>query len=166
MINFHTPTGAAFQSPTLITTPSPPEVPNFPSPDGAIAQLVGEVFESAPAAERSRLLEHLLQPLSALSIVAVANGVFAEIRFRSGWQTLHVRLEDTQKIRVTDVIALVNHVQQVSVDSVNALARMLVASPVMAGSAAAALLVTVLLQRARSHRSSDIGSALDDLSFA
>lgn len=75
----------------------------------SIAQLVGQVYEFAPPAERSRLLEHLLKPLGVLSLVAVANG----------------------------------------------LADMLAASPVMTGSAAAALLITLLLQRARTRRASD-----------
>lgn len=120
-----------------------------------IAQLVGQVYESAPPMERSRLLEHLLRPLGVLSLVAVANGIFAEFRFRSGWQDLHVRIEDSQNIRASDVISLVDHVQQVSVESVDGLAQMLAALPVLAGSTAAALLVTVLLQRARTRRAGD-----------
>lgn len=122
-----------------------------------IAQLVGQVYELAPPAERSRLLEHLLRPLGVLSLVAIANGIFAKIRFRSGWPDLHVQLEDAQNVQASDVITLVNHVQQVSVHAVDGLADMLAASPVMAGSAAAALLITVLVQRARTRRSGDRG---------
>ena len=101
------------------------------------------------------MLEHLLSPLGVLSLVAVANGIFADIRFRSGWRSLHVRLEDAQNVHVSDVVALVDHVQQVSVESVNALAKMLTASPTMAGSTAAALLVGVLLQRAKGGLASE-----------
>ena len=121
----------------------------------SIAQLVGQVYEFAPPAERSRLLEHLLKPLGVLSLVAVANGIFASIRFRSGWPDVHVRMEDAQNVQARDVITLVNHVQQVSAHAVDGLASLLVASPAMAGSAAAALLVTVLLQRARTRRAGD-----------
>jgi hypothetical protein len=121
----------------------------------SIAQLVGQVYESAPAAERSRLIEQLLRPLGVLSLVAVANGIFAKIRFRSGWPDLHVRLEDVQNVQASDIIVLVNHVQQVSVQAVNDLAGVLAASPVMMGSAAAALLMTLLLQRSRTRRTSD-----------
>lgn len=123
--------------------------------DIPIAQLVGQIYESAPPPERSRLLEHLLRPLSVLSLVAVANGIFAEFLFRSGWQDFHVRIEDSQNIRVSDVISLVDYVQQVSDEAVDGLAQMLTALPVMAGSTAAALLVTVLLQRARNRRAGD-----------
>ncbi|WP_394788922.1 hypothetical protein [Rhodoferax sp.] len=122
--------------------------------DDRIAQLVGQVYAAGPAAEQSRLLEHLLRPLGVLSLVAVANGIFAQFRFRSGWQDLHVRMEDAQNVRSSDVEALVHHVQQVRVEAVDGLVKILIASPVMAGSAAAALLVTVLVQRARGRRAS------------
>jgi hypothetical protein len=120
-----------------------------------IAQLVGQVYEFAPPAERSRLLEHLLRPLGVLSLVAIANGIFAKIRFRSGFPDLHVQIEDAQNVQASDVITLVNHVQQISVHAIDGLADMLVASPVMAGSAAAALLIAVLVQRARTRRAGD-----------
>src|SRR3990167_4428781 len=121
----------------------------------SIAQLVGEVYEFAPPAERRRLLEHLLRPLGVLSLVAVANGIFASIRFRSGWPDMHVRAEDAQAVQVGDVVTLVNHVQQVSMHAVDGLADMLAASPVMAGSGAAALLMSLLVQRSRNRRAGD-----------
>jgi hypothetical protein len=129
-----------------------------------IAQLVAEVYESAPPAERSRLLEHLLRPLGVLSLVAVANGIFASIRFRSGWPDIHVRPEDAQNVQPSDVVSLVNHVQQVSFHAVDGLANMLAASPVLTGSAAAVVLMTVLLQRAQTRRAGD--PKLDDSSAA
>lgn len=116
-----------------------------------IPQLVAEVYEAAPPAERGRLLEQLLRPLGVLSLVAIADGVFAKLRLRSGWQELSIRLEDIQNVRSAHVVALVDHAQQVSVETVDGLAQMLAASPVLSGSAAAALLVTVLVQRARSR---------------
>lgn len=131
------------------------DTPTAPASDLAIAQLVGQVYESAAPAERSRLLRQLLRPLGLLSLVVVANGIFAEIRFRSGWTDLHVKPEDAQNVRATDVVALVNYVQQVSIQAVDGLADILAASPMMTSSVAAGLLVTLLLQRARTHRASD-----------
>jgi hypothetical protein len=124
-------------------------------PEVPIAHLVAEVYETAPPAERSRLLEHLLRPLGVLSLVAVADGIFAKIRFRSGWPEMNVRFEDAQNVRASDVIALVDRVQQVSVETLDGLAKMIVASPVLASSAAAALLVTVLMQHARTRGNGD-----------
>ena len=125
--------------------------------DQAIAQLVGQVYEAAAPTERSRLIAHLLKPLGVLSLVAVANGIFAKIRFRGGWPDLRVQAEDLRNVQSSDVIALVTRVQQVSVQVVDSLADLLTASPVMTRSAAAALLVTLLLQRAPSYRSRDPG---------
>jgi hypothetical protein len=123
--------------------------------EAAIAQLVGQVYASAPPSVRSRLLEHLIKPLGVLSLAVVANGIFASIRFRSSWPELKVRLEDVQAVQPRDVIALVNSVQQVSSHAVDGLAHLLAGSPVMASSAAASVLVTVLLQRARRRRADD-----------
>ncbi|WP_296447877.1 hypothetical protein [Rhodoferax sp. UBA5149] len=142
-------------NPNNTPKPIPSEALGCQVSEITIAQLVGQVYESAPPAERGRLLEYLMRPLGVLSLVAVANGIFASIRFRSGWPDLHVQLEDAQRVQANDVITLVSHVQQVSVHAVDGLVDMLSASPVMMGSAAAALLVTVLMQRARTRRASD-----------
>jgi hypothetical protein len=122
----------------------------------SVPQLVGQVYELAPAVERSHMLEILLRPLGVLSLLAVANGVFAKIRFRGGWPDLHVRLEDAQNVQASDVITLVDYVQQVSTHTVDGLAQLLTVTPMMATSAAAGLLVTILLQRARSRRLDDV----------
>lgn len=137
-----------------------PQMPPLAHIDGSvseaeIAQLVGQVYAIAPPTMRTRLLEHLLKPLGVLSIVAVANGIFASIRFRSSSPDLHVRLEDTQNVQPSDVITLVNHVQQVSIHAVDGLADMLATSPVMTGSAAAVLLMALLVQRSRNRRAED-----------
>ncbi|TXT36780.1 MAG: hypothetical protein FD135_4037 [Comamonadaceae bacterium] len=140
-MSIHTPT------PMSIATPG-----SSPASETLIAQLVGQVYEIAPPAERSRLLEHLLKPLGVLSLVAIANGIFASIRFRSGWPDIYVRAEDAQKVQSDDVVTLVNYVQQVSAQAVDGLADMLVG---IAGSAAAAMLVTLLMQRSRNRRAED-----------
>lgn len=129
-------------------------------PDGALSprqgqsipELVAEVYEAAPPIERSHLLEQLLRPLGILSLLGIAGGVFADIRFRGGWQELHVRVEDIQRVGNSDVMALVDHAQQVSVETVDSLAQMLMASPVLSGSAATTMLVALLVQRARSRQ--------------
>ena len=120
-----------------------------PQPPGDIVPLlVAKVYEEAPPAVRGRLLEHLLKPLSVLSLAAVANGIFARITFSHGWSKLQVSAEDAQSVATGDVVALVNHVQQVSVQAVDGLSKIVATSPVLAGSAAAALLITLLTKRA------------------
>lgn len=119
--------------------------------DASVPELVGQVYDVAPLEVRARLLEQLLRPLGALSLVAIAGGIFAKLRFQSGWQELHVRLDDAQNIQSGQVIALVDHVQQVSIETVDGLAQLLTNSSLMAGSAAAAILVAVLVQRSRAR---------------
>jgi hypothetical protein len=121
-----------------------------PASEPSIPALVAEVYEAAPPVERRRLLEQLLRPLALLSLFGIAGGVFANIRFRSGWPEMSIRLEDVLSVRAAQVMALVDHVQQVSMETVEGLAGTLSSSPVMAGSAAAAMLVTLLMRRARS----------------
>lgn len=110
--------------------------------------LVAQVYEEAPLALRSRLLEQLLKPLSLLSLAAVANGLFARITLSNGWSQLQVKAEDASQVNAGDVIALVHHVQQVSAQALLGLSKVISASPVLAGSAAAAMLLTVLTKQA------------------
>lgn len=121
-------------------------------PYAHVAALVGEVFDAAPPEDRKRLLEHLLQPLSVLSLVVVANGVFTKIRFRGGWPQLQVRIDDARRVNARDVVDLAAYVQQVSSHAIDSLGRVITASPVLASSAAAAVLVTLLVQRQRRRR--------------
>ena len=120
-----------------------------------VAQLVGQVHEAAPPAERGRLLEYLLRPLGVLALVANANGVLAKIRFRSYWPEVHVPLDDVNRVQAGDITALVDRVQMVSTDAIDGLAGIVSASPVLAGSASAALLVAMLVQKARAPRADD-----------
>jgi hypothetical protein len=123
-----------------------------PASDETIARLVGLVYECAPVEERGHVLDQLLRPLGVLSLFAISGGLFARLRLRGGWENFHVRVDDLQVVRPSDVVALVDYVQQVSVDAVDGLAQLLVASPWATGSAAAAVLVTLLLRRARLRR--------------
>lgn len=123
-----------------------------------LTQLVVHAFESASPMVRRHLLERLLRPLGLLSLAAIAGGIFAKIRLRGNWQDLQVQTEDVQNLSPGDLIALVDHVQQVSFEAVTGVAQVIAASPLMAGSAVATVLVTVLLRNARmGHR-----AGLDD----
>lgn len=120
-------------------------------PEHAIPDLIGQVYEVAPAAERGRMLELLMRPLGVLSLVAVAHGIFAAIRFRSG-RELHIQLDELGGVQAGDVVALAQHVQQVSVEAVDSLAQLLASSPQLAASTAAALLVATLVKRMRARK--------------
>ena len=135
---------------------SPERTQALAARDLSIAQLVGQVYESAPPAVQKRLLAQLIKPLGLLSLAAVANGIFASLRFRSAEVDVQARLESVNNsVQTHDVITLANYVQQVSSQAVDGLADMLSASPVVAGSAAAAVLISVLMQRARKRRDAE-----------
>lgn len=121
----------------------------------SVGQLVAEVYASSPAHERSRLLAFLLRPLGVLALVTIADGIFAKIRFRSGWPDPHVALDDANRVQPGDIAALVERVQQVSTDAVDGLAAIVAGSPVIASSAAAAVLVAMLVQHASARRVAD-----------
>ena len=120
-----------------------------------LAQLVGKVYESAPVPLQTRLLEQLLRPVGVLSLIAIANGIFAKIRFRASWPESSLRSVDVQSVRPADVVALVEHALQVSGAALNGLTHMLTTSPSLAGSGAAAVLVALLLQRTHHRRADD-----------
>lgn len=115
----------------------------------SIPDLVAKVYEAAPQQQRCELLAMLLRPLGLLSLAAIGNGIFAHLRLHGGWPEFHPAMEDLKRVRSSDMVALVNHVQQVSVETVHGLAGYLKTSPVLAGSATAALLLTLLVQRSR-----------------
>lgn len=146
-----------------IASPSQAPFPTGPAPasDLAIPTLVAEVYESARTEERCHLVEVLLKPLGILSLVAIANGVFATIRFRDAGRELDVRADDLQHVHSADMVALVHHAQQVSVETVDSLVSLLTTSGGMASSSAAALLIGLLVQRAWSRRISERASVVD-----
>ena len=113
----------------------------------SIPQLVGAVFDAASSELRVKMLEHLLRPLGVLSLAAVANGVFAKIRFRSGWPDMKIRADDVVGVKMADVIGLVDHVLQVDERVVFGLTTLLHAWPGLREFDAAAQLLQLLRER-------------------
>ncbi len=132
--------------------------------DRMISQLVAKVYKEAPLLLRLRLLQQLVKPLGILSLVAVANGIFTKIRFHSALPDPRVQLEDVSRIQASDVMVLVDYVQQASVQAVDNLANLIGTEPMMAGSAAAAVLITVLMMRTKNRRADDGLSPLPSIS--
>jgi len=125
---------------------------NCQAPDITLPELVGRIYESAPAEERCRILEYLLKPVGALALVGLCNGLFTKIWFRSGWRDLRIQPEDAQTVQSVDVISLVDFVQQSSSGTIDGLAALLSTSPTIVCSATAAILVATLVRRTRAHR--------------
>lgn len=120
-----------------------------------LSQLVGKVFETAPAVGKRRLIEQLMRPLGLLSLVGIANGIFANMHLRSASPGSRVGIDEVQKVQTSDVIALANCIQQVSMQAVHGLAQIITTSPTLASSAAAILLVQILSKQIKTQRVDD-----------
>ncbi|HTT12234.1 MAG TPA: hypothetical protein VMG60_15210 [Burkholderiaceae bacterium] len=132
--------------------------PAFEVSELTVAQLVGKVYEDAPPAERGYMIEALLRPLGVLALSAIANGVFARMRLRGGLQDPVVRPDDIAHVRSADVVALADCAQEAGLDAVDWLGPALMASPATAASAAAAVLVAMLVQRLQGRRAESVRS--------
>ncbi|MGI9134174.1 MAG: hypothetical protein ACR2I0_09580 [Rhodoferax sp.] len=120
------------------------DTPELTDAGHCLPVLVGQVYAAASPTERGRMLDQLLKPLGVLALVAISNGVFARLTFANGWSRLTIQPKDTQFIDPRDVVALADRVQQVSMHAIEGLARVVSASPVLAGSAAAAMLLAIV----------------------
>lgn len=133
-------------------------------PSELVPALVAKVYEESSPQLRKRLLEHLLKPLSVLSLAAIANGVFANITLGKGWgwSTAHISSEDAQRVKTGDVLTLVHHVQQVSVQAIDSLAHILMSTPVLTGSTATAVLLALLAKQS-THRATWVDNDFDPI---
>lgn len=116
-----------------------------------VPELVARLYADAPPAEKSRLLEPLLRPLGLLSLFALADGAFARIWLRNGASELRVSPDDAQAIPAAHIADLVGYLEQASVEALDGLCQVIGASPLLAGSASAVLVVLVL-RRLRARR--------------
>ena len=128
------------------TAPAPSGVVE---PNTSVPHLIGQVYESAPPNLRARMLEHLMRPLGILSLITIANGIFASIRLRNPSTDVMVAIEDTSAVQPNDVVKLADWVQQVSVEAFDSLAKLLSTSPVLTRSTAAVVLLSLLVQHSR-----------------
>ena len=115
--------------------------------------LVGHAYAASPPQVKQSLLEQLIRSVGVLGLVTVAGGVFAKIRLRGGWPDIAVRLDDLQDIRTSDVVALVDYVQQVSTDALMGATQLLASNPALLGSGAVAVLVSIMIRRVPDRRS-------------
>ena len=121
-----------------------------------LSELVGRVYAIAPPVVKTRLVAHLMRPLGILSLVTVANGIFASIRFRGASVDFPVGIDDVKNVQASDVIALASYTQQVSIQAVDGLTQILTTSPALMSSAAALLLVQILVRQSRKRRVNDV----------
>ena len=122
-----------------------------PITEVSLPELLGRVYEEAPVTQRGQIVEHLLKPLGLLALVGVANGIFAKLTWRDGWHSFKIPAESIAAIEAHHVVALAHRVQQVSSSSLESLGQVILQSPVIASSAAAAMLLSVLHKQSSSR---------------
>jgi hypothetical protein len=126
---------------------SPPKVKNR-----MLNLLVGRAYESSPLQVRKSLLEQLIRSVGILGLVTIAGGVFAKIRLRGGWPDIAVGPDDMKDIQTSDVIALVDYVQQVSSGALTNAVQLLASNPALTSSGAMAVLMSIMLHRTSDRR--------------
>ncbi|HSI57267.1 MAG TPA: hypothetical protein VLA16_06910 [Ideonella sp.] len=110
---------------------------------------LSDVYAESPAELRARLLECLLKPMGVLALVAVAGGVFASLRQRTGWQRLNVTLDDALRFTADEVLELATYVQQSTPHVFGQVADLLNASPAALSGLSAVLLLHAMRRGGR-----------------
>jgi hypothetical protein len=105
---------------------------------------VAGVFREAPAGFRAQLIETLMRPMGALGLVAVANGVFAAVRQRHGWERLHVTMDDAARITADQVLELSAYLQQAAPEVFRQVGELIASQPAIASGLSAVLLMQLL----------------------
>jgi hypothetical protein len=128
------------------TSPAPPATEG-----GAVLVplYVAGVFREAPVSFRAQLIETLMRPMGALGLVAVANGVFAALRHRHGWDRLQVTLEDATRITADQVLELSTYLQQTTPEVFRQVAELVGSQPAVSSGLSAILLMHLLRVRRR-----------------
>jgi len=139
--------------------PGPLAMTATDTPQHEVAELVGQVCAQAPETETEteteRQLVALLPTACLLSLVAVANGVFARIRLDEHWPSLRRLHDELARVQPTDVSALVERLQFTRSDLLEGLMQWVGTALVLACSAAACVPVSLLMHRKRQRIASD-----------
>jgi hypothetical protein len=138
-------------------------VPRQPEPGRAVtgvtrrrstaARLVARAYRAASEPLRARMLACLLQPLSTLSLVAVASGAFGSFVYRDPAAADAAGVQDLARYSGDQVLELARFVQEVNPDTLQRLVQQLADSPVgLASFSASAIVVLYRGMRAPATR--------------
>jgi hypothetical protein len=121
---------------------------NGSAPD--IPELVGALYEEAPAGLRAELLEHLVQPLGPLALVAVAGGAFGRLLYRLRRDAEPISPDEAGRVTPEQVLELARYVQQCSPDALVRIGALIEEGPPAAATmSGAALLLALGLEQRR-----------------
>ena len=115
-----------------------------------IPELIADVYRSATAPLRAKLLECLLLPIGPLGLVVIAAGAFGEFLQRGNYMRLAVSPEDAARISADQILELARYVEQSNPEIYQQVASLLAKNPVgMAGLGRSVLLVALQAWRKR-----------------
>ncbi len=128
----------------------------------AIAKVVSRVYRAANDGLRADMLTHLLRPLGALGLVAVASGAFARLVRRDGLVPDTISAEDMVRYSSEQICELTMFVHEVNPDALQPLIEQLAQNAMgLAALSTAALVMLLRGSRERSALSRQTGSGLD-----
>ena len=117
---------------------------------GRIPELTADVYRSAAAPLRAKLLECLLLPIGPLGLVVIAAGAFGEFLHRGSAMRLTVSPEVAARISADQMLELARYVEQSSPETFQRIASVLIEHPAgMAGLGGSILLMSLQAWRSR-----------------
>jgi len=102
----------------------------FPQ-EGSIFQCIACLYAEAQADERAHIVELLLKPIGALSLIGVAGGLFAKIRFKSPQGQTRLHMNDIAVIKPEDVLELAIQAEEIEPNILLRLLDMVDATPTL-----------------------------------
>ncbi len=110
-----------------------------------VPELIAQLYKSAAAPVRARLLECLLQPVGPLALVAIAAGAFGEfLHRRTGGRRLAISLDDVARISAEQMLELARYIEQLDPATFQQIPSLLADHPVgMAGLSGSVLLLAL-----------------------
>ncbi|MBV8125159.1 MAG: hypothetical protein JOY60_06825 [Burkholderiaceae bacterium] len=97
--------------------------------EGSIFQCIARLYAEAQMDERAHIVELLLRPIGALSLIGVAGGLFAKIRFKAPWENARIAARDIELIKPEDVLELAIQAEEIEPNILVRLLDMVDASP-------------------------------------
>ncbi len=115
-----------------------------------IPELIADVYRSATAPLRVKLLECLLLPVGPLGLVAIAAGAFGDFLQRGSYVRLAISPEDAARISADQMLELARFVEQSNPETFQRIASLLADKPIgVAGLGGSLLLIALQAWRSR-----------------
>lgn len=117
--------------------------------------MVVRIYTDAEPEIQREILKVAIQPLSVLSLVAVANGIFSRVLFKDGQLAADIPIEQVTRLEINDVSSLIEFAYQVSDKAFDGLAPLLLKSRKIAAKGSTLQFLSWISKRTRTRRHTD-----------